>query len=110
MRVIVSGGAGFLGSHLSEALLVRGDSVECVDELSTGRLSNIEHLLHLPTFESDVSVGIPVRGAVQAVTQLASPAETDRELVAISAALGASPPELRRRPAPTLGPRRTEGA
>lgn len=86
MRVIVSGGAGFLGSHLSEALLVRGDSVECVDELSTGRLSDIEHLLHLPTFESDF------------------------ELVAISAALGASPPELRRRPAPTLGPRRTEGA
>ena len=46
MKVLVTGGAGFIGSHLSEALLARGDEVWALDDLSTGRLSN------LTTFES----------------------------------------------------------
>jgi UDP-glucose 4-epimerase len=44
MRVLVTGGAGFVGSHLSEALLARGDSVFVLDNLSTGSIDNIEHL------------------------------------------------------------------
>jgi UDP-glucose 4-epimerase len=44
MRAIITGGAGFIGSHLADALLARGDSVILLDNLSTGRLENIEHL------------------------------------------------------------------
>lgn len=44
MRVLVTGGAGFIGSHLCEALLRRGDEVFVLDDLSTGRFENIEHL------------------------------------------------------------------
>ena len=45
MRALITGGAGFIGSHLADALLDRGDSVILLDNLSTGRHSNIEHLL-----------------------------------------------------------------
>ncbi|MBI2435893.1 MAG: NAD-dependent epimerase/dehydratase family protein [Candidatus Hydrogenedentes bacterium] len=44
MRALVTGGAGFIGSHLCEALLARGDAVFVLDDLSTGRFENIEHL------------------------------------------------------------------
>jgi UDP-glucose 4-epimerase len=44
MRVLVTGGAGFIGSHLCEALVARGDDVLVLDDLSTGRFGNIEHL------------------------------------------------------------------
>ena len=44
MRALITGGAGFIGSHLADALLARGDSVILLDNLSTGRLDNIEHL------------------------------------------------------------------
>ena len=43
-RSLVTGGAGFIGSHLADQLLERGDQVLLLDDLSTGRLSNIEHL------------------------------------------------------------------
>jgi UDP-glucose 4-epimerase len=46
MRALITGGAGFIGSHLADALLARGDSVLLLDNLSTGRLENIEHLRH----------------------------------------------------------------
>jgi dTDP-glucose 4,6-dehydratase len=100
MRVVVTGGAGFLGSHLCERLIDRGDAVVCVDDLSTGCLGNIAHLLALPTFEfvrHDVAVGVPVDGAVHAVAHLASPA---------------SPPDYLSRPLATLavGSRGTENA
>ena len=49
--VLVSGGAGFVGSHLCERLLARGDEVICVDNFFTGRKGNIEHLLTNPRFE-----------------------------------------------------------
>ncbi|HVP65323.1 MAG TPA: UDP-glucuronic acid decarboxylase family protein [candidate division Zixibacteria bacterium] len=51
MRVLVTGGAGFLGSHLCDALLADGNSVLCVDNLITGSLNNIAHLKNEPRFE-----------------------------------------------------------
>ena len=44
MRVLVTGGAGFIGSHLTDALLARGDEVRIIDDLSTGSITNIEHV------------------------------------------------------------------
>jgi dTDP-glucose 4,6-dehydratase len=76
-RLVVMGGGGFLGSHLCDQLLARGDEVVCVDDFSTGRRSNIAHLDGHPGFtliESDVSKSIPVDGTVTGVFNLASPA------------------------------------
>ena len=50
MRVLITGGAGFVGSHLSEALLERGDEVFVLDNLSTGSIDNINHLKDHPRF------------------------------------------------------------
>ncbi|MFH0962863.1 MAG: UDP-glucuronic acid decarboxylase family protein [Planctomycetota bacterium] len=77
MKSVVTGGAGFLGSHLCEALLARGDSVACVDNLITGSLANIEHLSGRSGFQfvrHDVSKPIYVEGPVDAVLHFASPA------------------------------------
>jgi dTDP-glucose 4,6-dehydratase len=77
MRVLVTGGAGFVGSHLCDALVGRGDAVVCVDDLSTGRLSNVAHLTSSAGFEfieADVSAGIEVSGPFDAVACFASPA------------------------------------
>jgi dTDP-glucose 4,6-dehydratase len=100
MRTVVTGGAGFLGSHLCDALIARGDLVVCLDNLSTGRLENIAHLIGHPGFEvaeSDVSMGIEVDGPVDAIAHLAS---------------AASPPDYQRLPLETLavGSRGTENA
>ena len=51
-RVLVTGGAGFLGSHLCERLVARGVDVLCVDNYFTGRKDNIAHLLNVPHFEA----------------------------------------------------------
>jgi nucleoside-diphosphate-sugar epimerase len=77
MRVVVTGGAGFVGSHLCEALMRRGDEVVCVDNLSTGNIANITALSGRPGFtfvQADVSCGVDVPGPVDAVAHLASPA------------------------------------
>ncbi len=50
MRALITGGAGFIGSHLAEALLTRGLEVEIIDDLSTGRFDNIAHLEKNPRF------------------------------------------------------------
>ena len=89
-RVVVTGGAGFLGSHLCDALIARGDSVVCVDDLSTGSADNVTELLGRHSFEllvSDVSVSLEVDGPVDAVLHFAS---------------AASPPDYLARPLETL--------
>jgi len=50
VKALITGGAGFLGSHLAEALLARGDTVYLLDNLSTGSIDNIEHLKSAPRF------------------------------------------------------------
>lgn len=76
-RVVVTGGAGFLGSHLCDCLVERGDEVVCVDDLSTGRRENLVAVAGSARFtfvEADVSRELPVDGAVDAVMHMASPA------------------------------------
>ncbi len=90
MRVLVTGGAGFLGSHLCDALHARGDVVLCVDNMSTGRIANIGHLIGASGFgyvEADVTSELRVPGPFDVVAHLASPA---------------SPPQYLRHPLETL--------
>jgi dTDP-glucose 4,6-dehydratase len=73
---VVTGGAGFLGSHLSEHLLAKGHRVICLDNLDTGSLQNIEHIRD-EGFEfrnKDVTEEVEVEGEVDFVYHLASPA------------------------------------
>lgn len=74
-RILVTGGAGFLGSHLIDKLLERGDEVICVDNLFTGRRKNIEHHIQNPRFEfirHDVT--FPLYLEVDEIYNLACPA------------------------------------
>lgn len=76
-RVVVTGGAGFLGSHLCERLLDRGDEVVCLDNLITGDAANVEHLRGRSGFsyvDHDVSTHIDIDGDVDVVMHFASPA------------------------------------
>jgi dTDP-glucose 4,6-dehydratase len=76
-RAVITGGAGFLGSHLCERLLHCGHEVVCVDNLLTGSRDNIAHLLGRPDFEflqHDVTLSFEVPGAVDYVLHFASPA------------------------------------
>ncbi len=77
MRVVVTGAAGFLGSHLCDRLIERGDEVVAVDNLLTGRLDNLAHLFGRPEFtflHHNVSSYVHVPGPVDAVLHFASPA------------------------------------
>lgn len=74
-KILVAGGAGFLGSHLCESLLAKDHDVVCIDDLSTGRIENIEHLLDLPGFTfKRHDVRSPVNLKVDAIFNFASPA------------------------------------
>jgi dTDP-glucose 4,6-dehydratase len=100
MRVVVTGGGGFVGSHLCEALLRRGDTVCCVDNFCTGEPRNLAPLRGRQDFalvRADVTGHFDVPGPVDAVAHLASPA---------------SPPDYGRMPLETLavGSRGTENA
>ena len=80
-RVVITGGAGFLGAHLTRALLARGDEVLVIDNLSSGRLENLAEVADHPGLaflEHDVANHIDVDGPVDAVlhfASLASPAD-----------------------------------
>jgi dTDP-glucose 4,6-dehydratase len=90
LRVVLTGGAGFLGSHLCDLLIARGWDVLCVDNLITGSEANIAHLRANPKFQflnHDVSSGMDIDGAVDAVMHFASPA---------------SPPDYLKHPIETL--------
>jgi dTDP-glucose 4,6-dehydratase len=89
-RAVVTGGAGFLGSHVCEALVASGHDVVCVDNGVTGSPANVDHLVGAEGFELhelDVSEGLDVPGRVDLVLHLASPA---------------SPPDYLRLPVETL--------
>src|SRR5690348_14165171 len=74
-RVLVTGGAGFLGSHLIDRLIERGDDVLCVDNFDTGAKANIDHLAHNARFgllRHDICHPLDVE--VDEIYNLASPA------------------------------------
>ena len=75
MKILVTGGAGFLGSHLCDRLIAQGDEVLCVDNLFTGSKENIKHLLNHPNFEflrHDVT--FPLYVEIDQIYNLACPA------------------------------------
>ena len=77
MRVLIAGGGGFIGSHLADALLARGDEVIAVDNFISGRPENIAHLADHDRFlflEQDVTDPLLIEGPLDAVMDLASPA------------------------------------
>lgn len=77
MRVLVTGGAGFLGSHLCESLVEQGHIVVCMDNLVTGRVENVAHLLGNDRFsfvKYNVCDYVHVEGALDAILHFASPA------------------------------------
>ena len=74
-RVLVTGGAGFLGSHLCERLLAEGCEVLCVDNFFTGRRANVAHLLDNPLFElMRHDVTFPLYVEIDEIYNLACPA------------------------------------
>ena len=76
-RILITGGAGFIGSHLCERFLADGDEVVCLDNLITGDMDNVAHLFVYPRFSfvhQDVTNYIYVSGHIDAILHFASPA------------------------------------
>lgn len=78
MKVLITGGAGFIGSHLGELLLSRGDEVLVLDDLSTGAMSNVEHLIDRPGFQHRIGSALDV----PLVTELVDRADATVHLAA----------------------------
>ena len=75
MRILVTGGAGFLGSHLCDRLIANGDEVICLDNLFTGRKQNVEHLMNNPRFEfMRHDITDPFKVEIDQIYNLACPA------------------------------------
>jgi UDP-glucuronate decarboxylase len=90
LTILVTGGAGFIGSNLCDRLVQKGHRVICVDNLVSGELANIQPLLNHPRFEflqHDVREPLAIRGAIDRIYNLACPA---------------SPPHYQRDPIATL--------
>jgi len=81
VRVLITGGAGFIGSHLTDALLEREHEVVALDDLSTGRLANLEHLTAHPRFRC-------VHGSVLDASAVSALVETCDEVYHLAAAVG----------------------
>ncbi len=90
-HVVVAGGAGFLGSHVCDRLIERGDTVTCVDDLSTGSADNVAHLENSGRFR-----------LVRADVVEAASLDLDEVTAVMHLASPASPPEYLRRPLDTL--------
>ncbi|GLC87822.1 UDP-glucuronic acid decarboxylase family protein [Lysinibacillus piscis] len=74
-RILVTGGAGFLGSHLIDRLLVQGHKIVCMDNLQTGAMDNIQHIADKITFiQHDITEPLPALGHVDEIYNLACPA------------------------------------
>ncbi|MGH7894439.1 MAG: UDP-glucuronic acid decarboxylase family protein [Candidatus Binatia bacterium] len=76
-RILITGGAGFIGSHLCERFLAEGDDVICMDNFLTGSPDNVAHLFKNPRFsfiQQDVTNYVYVAGALDAILHFASPA------------------------------------
>ncbi len=89
-RILVAGGAGFVGSHLAERLVAAGHEVICVDNLQTGRLGNVAHLMQGPRFSflrHDIGTPLSVDGPLDEIWNLAC---------------AASPPQYQRDPLHTM--------
>ncbi len=78
LRTLITGGAGFIGSHLAEGLLARGDRVTVIDNLSTGRLANLPENPHLRFIEADLGEALAALG----------PGEVFDEIYHLAAAVG----------------------
>ncbi|MEK7449480.1 MAG: UDP-glucuronic acid decarboxylase family protein [Planctomycetota bacterium] len=77
MKIVITGGAGFIGSHLCEHFLNQGDEIICLDNLITGRMENIQLFLNHKNFKftnHNVTEFIEVAGSVDAILHFASPA------------------------------------
>jgi dTDP-glucose 4,6-dehydratase len=77
MRILITGGSGFVGSHLADRFLAEGNHVVVIDNLITGRVDNIEHLLGNENFrfiKQDVTEYLHIAGDINAVVHFASPA------------------------------------
>jgi dTDP-glucose 4,6-dehydratase len=77
LRIVITGGAGFVGSHLCDRWLADGHEVIAVDNFLTGRRENVSHLVGRPDFqliEQNVSEALPIEGKVDFVFHMASPA------------------------------------
>ena len=76
-RILITGGAGFLGSHLCDRFIAEGDAVICMDNFITGSPANVDHLIGHPKFELvqyDVTNFVYVHGDLDAILHFASPA------------------------------------
>ncbi len=81
MRILITGGAGFVGSHLAEHLLALGDHVLCVDDLSTGSIENLDHLRGRPGLRA-------ITGSVMDIPAMAEHVDRCDAIVHLAAAVG----------------------
>ena len=87
MRVLITGGAGFIGSHLCDYFIEKGHEVVCIDNLLTGRIENITHLMGNRNFEFvhyDVTNYIFIDGPLDWILHFASPASPNDYLSILS--------------------------